>query len=419
MRKPKSDASRLLSSIGIAAVLWGICHTAAAHTSVKAQAAEGVTADNALRVGHGCSVPGGPAIPVVAQSVVFPSLSPVVTASNGATIASLDSVIVPGSLAGLARPVQEKSIFQSQEVKLDSLGNVTGFSAFDGSLAATLLGRIPFQFAAPKFVPTSCAARLLINIAIADICSLAPSDTIAEGKVNLWIPDNGSRYASTGTHLNIDGIGSPATLIVNRDLQANPLPPSCGAGVDVTVTTSAADVDANLAIPGVWGIGATGAAQSVQLVEYYNASLDHYFITWAPDEIAKLDDASVLKGWARTGRTMRTYKTAQARTSPVCRFYIPPGLGDSHFFGRGTAECEETAQKNPALVLEDSQFMHMFLPSEGVCPANTLRVHRVFSHRPDANHRYLTDKLTREQMAARGWLVEGDGPDQVVMCAPL
>jgi hypothetical protein len=399
-------------------MLWGACHSAAAHTTVKAQAAEGVTADNALRVGHGCSVPGGAAIPVIAQSVVFPSMSPVVTGPGGTAIASLDAVIVSGSLAGLARPVHETSIFRSREVKIDGLGNVTGFAAFDGSLSATLLGRIPFQFAAPKFVAASCAARLLIKVAIADVCSLAPTDTIAAGKVNLWIPDNGSQYAATGKPLGIDGIGAPATLIVNRDLQANPLPPACGAGVDVTVTPSAADVDANLAIPGVWGVGATGAAQSVPLVEYYNASLDHFFITWVAEEIAKLDDGSVLKGWTRTGRAMRTLETAQAGTSPVCRFYIPPGLGDSHFFGRGTTECAATAQKNPTFVLEDSQFMQMFLPVQGVCPAGTRQVYRVFSNRPDANHRYLSDKLTREQMAGKGWLVEGDGPDQVVMCAP-
>jgi len=419
MRKSNSDAGRLLSSLGIAAILWGAGHSAMAHTTVRAQAAEGVTADNALRIGHGCSVPGGAPIPVLAQSVVFPSASPVVTGPGGAAIASLDTVIAPGSLAGLVRAVHETSIFRTREVKIDSLGNVTGFAAFDGSLSPTLLGRIPFQFAAPKFVASSCASRLLIKVAIADVCSLAPADTIAAGKVNLWIPDNGSQYAATGKPLGIDGIGSPATLIVNRDLAVNPLPPACGAGVDVTVTPSAADVDANLAIPGVWGIGATAAAQSVRLVEYYNASLDHFFITWVADEIAKLDDGSVLKGWARTGRTMRTLKSAQAGTSPVCRFYIPPVLGDSHFFGRGTAECAATAEKNPTFVLEDSQFMQMFLPAVGVCPNNTRQVYRVFSNRPDANHRYLADKLTREQMASKGWLVEGDGPDQVVMCSPL
>jgi hypothetical protein len=153
------------------------------------------------------------------------------------------------------------------------------------------------------------------------------------------------------------------------------------------------------------------------VIEYYNAALDHYFITWLPDEIAKLDDGMTIKGWARTGKSFPAYMAPKAGSSPVCRFYIPPGLGDSHFFGRGTDECDATAQKYPALVLEDAAFMHMQLPVAGVCPAGTTEVYRVFDNRPDANHRYMTDKTVRAQMVAKGWIAEGDGPNLVVMCA--
>lgn len=62
--------------------------------------------------------------------------------------------------------------------------------------------------------------------------------------------------------------------------------------------------------------------------------------------------------------------------------------------------------------------MHMVLPAAGVCPPGTVNVYRVFSNRPDANHRYMTDKATRDAMVGRGWLAEGDGADLVVMCAP-
>src|SRR5262249_36077446 len=110
--------------------------------------------------------------------------------------------------------------------------------------------------------------------------------------------------------------------------------------------------------------------------------------------------------------------TAQVGSSPVCRFYIPPDLGDSHFFGRGTAECNSTGHKNPSFVLEDATFMQMYLPIGGVCPPNTLEVYRAFDNRPDANHRYMTDKAVRDQMVAKGWIAEGDGPNLVVMCAP-
>jgi serine protease len=152
--------------------------------------------------------------------------------------------------------------------------------------------------------------------------------------------------------------------------------------------------------------------------EYYNSELDHYFITWMPDEIAILDGATRIRGWMRTGYSFRTYATPQAGASPVCRYYIPPGLGDSHFFGRGTAECNATGRTNPTFVLEDPAFMRMDLPADGICPAETLPVYRVFSNRPDANHRYMIEKAVRSQMVAMGWLAEGDGADLVVMCAP-
>jgi len=154
------------------------------------------------------------------------------------------------------------------------------------------------------------------------------------------------------------------------------------------------------------------------VVEYFNAVLDHYFVTWAAAEQANLDAGNTPTKWTRTGHTFGTYTAPHAGTSPVCRYYIPPDKGDSHFFGRGTAECNATGQKNPTFVLESSDFMNMFLPVGGVCPAATTNIYRVFSNRPDANHRYMTDKAVRDSMVAKGWIAEGDGPDLVVMCAP-
>ena len=160
------------------------------------------------------------------------------------------------------------------------------------------------------------------------------------------------------------------------------------------------------------------APVSVTVVEYYNVSLDHYFITWLAAEIAALDAGTTIKGWARTGKSFNAYVSPQSGTSPICRYYIPPALGDSHFFGRGTVECNATGAANPSFVLEDPAFMHMILPVVGTCPANTTPVYRVFSNRPDANHRYTTDRAVRDAMVAQGWLAEGDGADLVVMCAP-
>ncbi|MEO5700602.1 MAG: hypothetical protein ABIS17_07115 [Casimicrobiaceae bacterium] len=159
-------------------------------------------------------------------------------------------------------------------------------------------------------------------------------------------------------------------------------------------------------------------ADSALAVEFYNAALDHYFLTHIANEIALLDAGVTIKGWVRTGQSFNVFPTAQTGSTPVCRFYIPPDKGDSHFYGRGTAECDATGMANPTFVNEDPQFFHAVLPMAGSCPAGTVAVYRVFSNRADANHRYMVSRSLRDQMVARGWLAEGDGPDLVVMCAP-
>jgi serine protease len=180
----------------------------------------------------------------------------------------------------------------------------------------------------------------------------------------------------------------------------------CGPGI----------VDANAAVHAAAATAAPPTALPV--AEYYNATLDHYFITWNPAEQQNLDAGNTPTKWVRTGHAFRAYVAPQAATSPVCRYYIPPALGDSHFFGRGTAECDATGRNNPSFVLEDPAFMHMILPTAGTCPAGTVPIYRVFSNRADANHRYMTDRSVRDMMVGRGWVAEGDGPDLVVMCSP-
>ena len=216
-----------------------------------------MTDDNALKIAHGCTTADGSRIPVVAQSVVFPSSSPTIATSDGSLVTDLSQVIEQGTFAGLARAIQNRSVFRSQQVKTDTLGNSIGFSATQGALNIDTPGRIPFQFTAPKFVATSCAKRVLVQVAIADVCifGFGVTDSVKEGKVNLWIPDNGSQYAVLGEspehrrhRRSGDAHDQPQRLPLIR------LPASCGAGIDVTVTPSAADITANLPIPGVMAV---------------------------------------------------------------------------------------------------------------------------------------------------------------------
>ena len=250
---------------------------------------------------------------------------------------------------------------------------------------------------------------------------------------NLPSSSTANRYVLVATQGFADlGIVTPDYVIPNGFLVITQGRVGCCDGYEVAYAALPTDgvtaIDAfgftlpNVATNFAGQSGSVTAAQAAvsaaTIVEYYNLSLDHYFITWIANEIALLDAGTQIKGWSRTGYMFGTYPTAQAGTNPVCRYYIPPAKGDSHFFGRGTVECNATGQKNPSFILEDPSFMHMFLPVAGVCAATTTPIYRVFSNRPDANHRYMTDKTVRNQMVAKGWLAEGDGPDLVVMCAP-
>ncbi len=172
-------------------------------------------------------------------------------------------------------------------------------------------------------------------------------------------------------------------------------------------------------------------------VEYYHAGFDHYFLTAAPGEIAALD-AGRFPGWARTGQRFKVYASAMPGTVPVCRYYLPPSQGDSHFFGVAVVQAElptpyvndecrviekdAVFSKGPYVnfVKETANAFYVRRPEwpTGACPAGDLSVYRLWNNRPDTNHRYTTDPAIRAQMVAKGYVAEGYGPAGVVMCVP-
>ncbi len=165
--------------------------------------------------------------------------------------------------------------------------------------------------------------------------------------------------------------------------------------------------------------GASAQGNPVDVVEYYHSGFDHYFISALPADIAALDSGT-LKGWARTGLSFKSYDAPASGTSPVCRFYIPPAQGDSHFYSASPAECAEVAAKFPAFSYESPSVMHVGLPdaATGACGGGWTPVYRLWNNRADSNHRYTTDKGVRADMLARGYVAEGYGPEGVAMCAP-
>lgn len=254
----------------------------------------------------------------------------------------------------------------------------------------------------------------------------ASTNFLALSNSGVTVPDADATSSRAGTSFAAPLVAGAASLALAvapglsaatlRDLlkaSAKPFPATsdcrtlgCGTGI----------LDAGAAVRAA--IATNGGSLRATVVEYYNAQLDHYFMTWAPEEILLLDAATGIKGWRRTGKSFEVLLSPALGSAGVCRIYIPPGLGDGHYFGRDPAECAHTLTRNPSFVDEAPAFFYLFTATSGVCPAATLPVYRVYTNRADANHRYTTDRAVRDAMVARGWVAEGDGDDHVVMCTP-
>ena len=145
-------------------------------------------------------------------------------------------------------------------------------------------------------------------------------------------------------------------------------------------------------------------------VEFFNASLGHFFMTASKPEIAALDAGAFSGAWTRTGQTMKV-----GGTVAVCRFYgMPPKGPDSHFFTVDAAECQKVMSDYRAWTFENHAF-GITPPVGGTCPVGLVAVHRFYNNPAVAaamNHRYVTDPNVIADMLALGWTDEG-----VVMCA--
>jgi hypothetical protein len=180
---------------------------------------------------------------------------------------------------------------------------------------------------------------------------------------------------------------------------------------------------ASIAAAGLLTAGLNASSHAQTVVEYYNASLDHYFITPLATEIGALD-AGVIAGWTRTGFAFGAAGAPAAGLNPVCRFYIPPAHGDSHFLSASPDECAAVRAKigvDPnfsGYVEETPDEFYIALPDAlGGCPAGTTNVYRLWNGRADSNHRYTADFATRATMVAQGYVSEGYGPQGPAMCA--
>ncbi len=174
------------------------------------------------------------------------------------------------------------------------------------------------------------------------------------------------------------------------------------------------------------------AGDIVDVVEFYNAGLEHYFRSADPAEIGILDGGAFGGAWKRTGSTFPAWDVtgAPAGSVPVCRFFgtdryrangsrIGP---NSHFYTADPTECAfvkiafqavaSDGVSYPAWTFEANAFA-VKLHVGGTCPTGTQALYRTYNNgaRGDPNHRYSTNAALLQAMA--GWVFEG-----LVMCLP-
>ncbi|MGH8850305.1 MAG: S8 family peptidase [Casimicrobiaceae bacterium] len=247
-------------------------------------------------------------------------------------------------------------------------------------------------------------------------------------------PGNPSYRSAAGTSAAAPHVAGVASLMLGRDANLTPghvldiisgtarlfagegtcsASPLCGAGL----------LDSGLAITSTFPGSSVAPAGTVAVIEYYRPDKDHYFMTASPDEAAAVD--TVLGGiYQRTGELFYAWvdpALAPPDALPVCRFYSPLPLIDSHFYTAFADECNFVIAHWPSVWLLESRAAFYVLPTDaaGNCRAGTLPVYRFFDNRNDANHRHTIDLSVRRAMLNRGWAPEGIGPNAVAFCTPI
>jgi len=292
-----------------------------------------------------------------------------------------------------------------QYVVLHESQGLAGERFLAGRMLTSTHGGVTRTFAFPADIPSSLTANKRLLIGTQGLAAL-----------NLIVPD----YVVPNGFLATDG----ATLDyagVDQIVYAS-LPTDGGTAIGRT-GTGMPSVATNFA-----GASAVLPALPVVLVEFYNAGLDHYFISDLQPDIEALDSGH-FPGWTRTGLSFKVFPgqaSGGAGVNPVCRFYIPPDKGNSHFFSASPAECAAVDQlrlTDPAYagyVFESPNAFYIALPNtaNGACPGGTTPVYRLWNGRIDSNHRYTADPGIRAAMIAKSYVPEGYGPNAVIMCAP-
>lgn len=237
----KSNNKTLILTLAAAALL-SIGQHAAAHTRLDiATVNEGMRITNNVVIGHTC----GAGTYVIGTSVVFPDgVDSTVLVDGQPHAGALTDFVV--NWGNNVQMFLNRSVFDLMNEKTNQLGNVVGFWAGGGpGLPDNLYATVPFRLNAVNFESTSCAKSVKFNVSIIDICQITGPDALhTPGVAELWTHNNlGTVYDRDSETDN-----GPAPLTIHRNLATNPLPESCGEGVNVEVRPSAAQIERDMPI---------------------------------------------------------------------------------------------------------------------------------------------------------------------------
>jgi serine protease len=257
---------------------------------------------------------------------------------------------------------------------------------------------------------------------------------VSLGNDGATVPKDPNYIFARGTSFSAPLVSGTVALLLARD----PLL-TAGRVLDIiTGTTRPFPKGSDCTVPDLCGSGMLDAGAAVgstlpggppppnayQVVEYYRADLDHYFITADPAEILFVD-THLSTIFQRTGLYFYAYlnlASAPPDAQAVCRFYASAAVQiNSHFYSANFQECLYVLLTYGEIWnFETASAFYVQVPDAlGNCPAKTLPVYRFFDNRRDANHRYTVDLSVRRAMLNRGWAAEGVGPNSVAFCSPI
>jgi serine protease len=187
----------------------------------------------------------------------------------------------------------------------------------------------------------------------------------------------------------------------------------CGVGALDVGTALGSTIPASRNLP----------AGAVAIVEYYDAALDHYFVTADAAEIALLDGGT---RWQRTGHVFYGWSNpalAPPGIAPrsVCRFHAGPEVQiDSWYFTADPARCAFVAAQGGPWALQTGAAFWIEVPdAQGACRDGTVPVYAFFNNRRDANHRYTIDLSVRRAMTNRAWVADGMAANGAAFCSMI